>query len=72
MKGTYQHRIFFVYFDFFTIEDDGVRVKEKLYPWCDLKALREAPQQGLAFLILKNKKRLIQSRRFEGKGLLLH
>jgi len=71
MKGTYQHRIFFVYFDLFTIEDGGVRVKEKLYPWCDLKAFREVPQQGVAFLILKNKKRLIQSRRFRRKGSAL-
>ena len=71
MKGTYQHRFCFVYLDLFTIEEDGIRIKEKLYPWCDLEGFRVAPRQEWAFLIFKNKKRAFHTRRFRKKGAAL-
>lgn len=65
MKGTYQHRIFFIYIDLFTVDENGIWIKKEFYPWSELKALQLA--SNVAILEISNKKKIIQARRFRKK-----
>lgn len=66
MNGTYQHRIFFIYLDLFTVDEDGIWIKNQFYPWCELKSLQQSKE--LAVLKFYKKTKLIQTRRFRKKG----
>ncbi|WLQ15787.1 hypothetical protein O5O45_07660 [Hahella aquimaris] len=67
MEGVFQYRLFFFYFDLFTLDKSGMWCKGKYYRWEEVKDLRE--RDGTAVLTFSDgKSRMFQYQRFKQKN----